>query len=73
MAARITEEDILHWTRSLAWSGEYIEDEVPLLIEDQLDDDRLDRNEIIATIRRAWREVFAVDQDEQINTLILAN
>ncbi|WP_422929098.1 hypothetical protein [Singulisphaera sp. PoT] len=54
----------MHWSRSLAWGGEYIEDEVALLIEDQLDNDPLDRNEIIATIRRAWREVFAVDQDE---------
>jgi hypothetical protein len=41
----VTEKDIRHWVHSLVWTGEYLADEIPLLIEDSLGvDDEVDEN-----------------------------
>jgi hypothetical protein len=36
MAMGVTEADLRAWVHSLVWTGEYLADEIPLLIEDNL-------------------------------------
>src|SRR5688572_18405795 len=36
MAIGVTEADLRQWVHSLVWMGEYLADEIPLLIEDSL-------------------------------------
>jgi hypothetical protein len=53
--SEVTHEDILQWVRSFVWSGEYDEEEIPLLIEDNLrKGDEVDEAWLDKEIRREF-------------------
>lgn len=57
-----TQKEVLHWIRTDVWSGEYDEDEVALIIEENLtEDDEIDA----AWMREAIRREFAAKRKEE--------
>lgn len=73
MGCGITEADIRTWVHSYVWSGEYDQDEIVLLIEDQLGEDdefeerwlrRVIRTEVTAKRKaeKTWPEVTDCDR-----------
>ena len=83
MADRITREDIQSWVQSFVWCGEYDEEEVGLLIEDQLGpDDELDEEWLRTVIQsevaakqkaeETWPEVTDFDRLDRAFTALKA-
>lgn len=81
--ANVTQEDILNWVRSFVWSGEYGEEEIGLLIEDQLgEDDEVDDDWLNSVIRtevdakkkaeETWPKVTDFDRLDRAFTILEA-